>query len=125
VINTGRDARNVIISRRMKHEEIEAYSPSSNYRIPAHTSASFKKRKPATTHPQGRPQVTSLKVSPAPNTMEKHLRRRQDQQNTLTKVLYAPQELPHNLRVQLSPQGPWSTLGKGNFTQNLVDYHAD
>jgi len=34
VINIGRDARNVIISRRKEREEIEAYSPSSNYRIP-------------------------------------------------------------------------------------------
>ena len=34
VINIGRDARNVIISRKNKREEIEAYSPSSNYRIP-------------------------------------------------------------------------------------------
>ena len=51
VINIGRDARNVIISRRKEREEIEAYSPSSNYRIPAHASASFKKRKPASNHP--------------------------------------------------------------------------
>ena len=55
VINVGRDARNVIISRRKEHEEIEAYSPSSNYRIPAKASASFKKRKSASTHPQGKP----------------------------------------------------------------------
>ena len=44
VINIGRDARNAIISRRKELEEIDAYSPSSNYRIPAHASASFKKR---------------------------------------------------------------------------------
>ena len=50
VVNTGRDARNVIISRKKECEEIEAYSPSSNYRIPAHASASFKKRKPASYH---------------------------------------------------------------------------
>ena len=55
VINIGRDARNIIISRRKEREEIEAYSPSSNYRIPAHTSASFKKRKPISTLPQGKP----------------------------------------------------------------------
>ena len=35
VINIGRDARNVIISRRKEREEIEAYSPSSNYHISA------------------------------------------------------------------------------------------
>ena len=57
VINVGRDARNVIISRRKEHEEIEAYSPSSNYCIPANASASFKKRKPASTLPQGKPRT--------------------------------------------------------------------
>ena len=49
VINVGRDARNVIISRRKEHEEVEAYNPSSNYRIPPKASTSFKKQKPATT----------------------------------------------------------------------------
>jgi hypothetical protein len=57
VINIGRDARNVVISRRKEHEEIEAYSPSSNYRIPAHASVSFKKSKPASTLPQGKPRT--------------------------------------------------------------------
>ena len=54
VINIGRDARNVIISRRKEREEIEAYNPSSNYRIRAHVSESFKKRKQASTPPQGK-----------------------------------------------------------------------
>ena len=54
MINVGRDARNVIISRRKEREEIEAYSPSSNYRIPPIASASFKKYKPVSTHPQGK-----------------------------------------------------------------------
>ena len=59
VINIGRDARNVIISRRKEREEVEAYSPSSNYRIPPKASASFKKHKPATisTHSQGKPRT--------------------------------------------------------------------
>ena len=57
VINIGRDARNVIISRRKEREEIEAYNPSSKYRIPAHASTSFKKRKPASTFPQGKPRT--------------------------------------------------------------------
>ena len=47
VINVGRDARNVIISRKKEREEVEAYSPSSNYRIPPKAPASFKKYKPA------------------------------------------------------------------------------
>ena len=51
VINIGHDARNVIMSRRKEHEEIEAYNPSSNYRIPPNASSSFKKRKPASTLP--------------------------------------------------------------------------
>ena len=54
MINVGRDALNVIISRRKEREEIEAYNPSSNYRIPAKASLSFKKYKPASTHSQGK-----------------------------------------------------------------------
>ena len=59
VINVGCDARNIIISRRKEREEVEAYSPSSNYRIPPTASASFKKHKPATftTCPQGKPRT--------------------------------------------------------------------
>ena len=59
VINVGRDARNVIISRRKEREEVEAYNSSSNYRIPLKVSASFKKYKPATTstRPQGKPRT--------------------------------------------------------------------
>ena len=34
VINIGRDARSVIISKRQEREDMEAYSPTSNYRIP-------------------------------------------------------------------------------------------
>ena len=55
MINIVRDACNVIISRKNKCEEIEAYNPSSNYRIPAHISGSFKKRNHASTAPQGKP----------------------------------------------------------------------
>jgi len=57
VINIGRNARNVIISRRKEREEIEAYSPSSNYLIPAKAPAAFKKHKPANTRPQGKPRT--------------------------------------------------------------------
>ena len=64
VINIVRDACNVIISREKEHEEIEAYSPSSNCRIAAHASASFKKHKPASTHPQGRPASTHPQGKP-------------------------------------------------------------
>ena len=34
IINIGHDARNIINSKRWEREEIEAYSPISNYRIP-------------------------------------------------------------------------------------------
>ena len=44
VINIKRDARNVIISRKEEREEIEAYSSSSNYRIPESCPGSSKKR---------------------------------------------------------------------------------
>ena len=59
VINIGRDAHNIIISRRKEQEEVEAYIPSSNYRILPKASASFKKHKPATTstRPQGKPRT--------------------------------------------------------------------
>ena len=58
-INIGRDARNIIISRRKEQEEVEAYIPSSNYRIPPKASAPFKKHKSATisTRPQGKPRT--------------------------------------------------------------------
>ena len=54
VNNISRDACNVIISKKKEREEIEAYNPSSNYRIRAHVSESFKKRKQASTPPQGK-----------------------------------------------------------------------
>ena len=59
VINVGRDARNIIISRRKEQQEVEAYNPSSNYRIPPRASAPFKKHKPATISncPQGKPRT--------------------------------------------------------------------
>jgi hypothetical protein len=57
VINIGRDARNIIISRRKEREEVEAYSPSSNYRIHPKASTSFKKYKPVSTRSQGKPRT--------------------------------------------------------------------
>ena len=58
MINVGHDVRNVIISRRKEREEVEAYRPSSIYRIPPKASASFKKYKPVSTRPQGKPRTT-------------------------------------------------------------------
>ena len=34
VINIGRNAKTVVTNKREDHEEVEAYSPTSNYRIP-------------------------------------------------------------------------------------------
>ena len=34
VINIGRNAKIVIINKEEDHEEVEAYSPTSNYRLP-------------------------------------------------------------------------------------------
>jgi hypothetical protein len=117
VINIGRDARNVIISRRKKRKKIEAYNPSSNYRIPAHASSSFKKRKPASTLPQGKPRTqhhgeTSLGGDKINKTLIRkcfmHLKSSHTifECNSLRKVLGAPSV-------------------KGNFTQNLVDHYTD
>ena len=64
MINIGRDARNVIISRKKEHEEIEAYNPSSNYRIPIHSSGSFKKRKQASNATQSKPHGQHQGVAP-------------------------------------------------------------
>ena len=91
MINVGRDARNVIISRRKEREEIEAYSHSSNYHIPANASASFKKRKPASTLPQGKPRTqhhgeTSLGGEKINKTL-------------FMQVLHAPKEVSHDVRV--------------------------
>jgi hypothetical protein len=59
VIKVGRDACNIIISRRKEQEEVEAYNPSSNYHIPPKASASFRKHKPASTstRSQGKPHI--------------------------------------------------------------------
>jgi len=54
VINVG---RNIIISRRKERKEVEAYNPSSNYRIPPKAPASFKKHKPVNTRLKGKPRT--------------------------------------------------------------------
>ena len=40
-----------------ERKEVEAYSPSSNYRIPPKAPASLKKYKPVNIHPQGKPRT--------------------------------------------------------------------
>jgi hypothetical protein len=44
VINIGRDAHTVIISRRKEREEEEAYNPTSNYRLPDNYEWNSRKR---------------------------------------------------------------------------------
>ena len=46
--------RNIIISRKKEREEIEVYSPTSNYRIPGSSSGPSKKHKQANAGFQGR-----------------------------------------------------------------------
>jgi hypothetical protein len=116
VINISHDARNVIISRRKEREEIEAYSHSSNYRIPPNASAFFKKRKPASTLLQGKPRTQ--------HPGETSLGRDKINKTLLRKCFVHPKS-SHDLRVQLTPQDPWGTTGKGDFTQNLVDCFID
>ena len=67
VINVGRDARNIIISRGKEREEVEAYSPSSNYHIPQrlpHPSRSTSRQ----------PSVPVLRVNHAPSIKLNRLR---------------------------------------------------
>ena len=45
VINVGHNARTVIINKREDHEEVEAYSPTSNYRIPDIYGYNLRKRR--------------------------------------------------------------------------------
>ena len=45
IINIGRDACSVITSKRQEREEMEAYSPTSNYRIPYDFSRPPRKRR--------------------------------------------------------------------------------
>jgi len=117
LVNPGRDARNVIILRRKEREEIEAYSPSSNYRIPAHASASFKKRKPASTLPQGKPRTqhhgeTSLGGDKINKTL-------------LRKCFMHPKSSHTIFECSSLRKALGGTVGKEYFTKNLVDYHTD
>src|SRR6185312_4301915 len=45
VINIGRNVKIVIINKREDHEEVEAYSPTSNYRIPDICGYNSRKRR--------------------------------------------------------------------------------
>ena len=77
VINIGHDARNVIISRIKKREEIEACSPSSNYRIPKDRPGSSKKRKHVNADSQGGSREQHrAEAPPGGNRIDKMLQRK-------------------------------------------------
>ena len=44
VINIGHNAKTVIINKAEEHEEVEAYSPTSNYRLPNNYGYNSQKR---------------------------------------------------------------------------------
>jgi hypothetical protein len=117
VINIGPDACNVIISRRKEREEIEAYSPSSNYRIPAHASASFKKRKPASTLPQGKPHTQHYgETSLGGDKINKTLLRKCFMDPKSSHTIFES----NSLRKALG-----APLVKDTLPKNLVNYHTD
>ena len=117
MINIGRDARNVIISRRKGRKEIEAYNPSSNYRIPPKASASFKKYKPATisTHSQGKPHT-------------QHQAESSQSRNRINKVLlskcFIHSKSSHTIFLCDSLRKALGAL-EGYPPTNLVDPHTD
>ena len=51
IINIGRNAKTVIINKGEDHEEVEAYSPTSNYRIPDNYGYNSRKRRRDKQHP--------------------------------------------------------------------------
>ena len=55
VINVGHNARTVIINKREDHEEVEAYSPISNYRIPDIYGYNSRKRRRDKAAPPSQP----------------------------------------------------------------------
>ena len=117
VINVGRDALNVIISRRKECEEIEAYSPSSNYRIPAQASSSFKKYKPASTRSQGKPRT--------PHHGETSLGGKRINKTLLRKCFIHPKSSHTIFECDSLRKALGGTPPKGDSTQNLVDHHID
>ena len=45
IISIGRDARTIIITRKKEYEEAEAYSPTSNFRLPDNCECNSRKRR--------------------------------------------------------------------------------
>ena len=60
VINIGRNAKTVIINKGEVHEEVEAYSPTSNYRIPDTYEYNSRKRRRDKTAPLSQPKQSKI-----------------------------------------------------------------
>ena len=55
VINIGRNAKTVIINKAEEHEEVKAYSPTPNYRLPDNYGYNSRKRRSAKAAPLPQP----------------------------------------------------------------------
>ena len=60
VINIGRNAKIVVINKREDHEEVEAYSPTSNYRIPDVYGYNPRKRRRDKVAPPSQPKQSTV-----------------------------------------------------------------
>jgi len=60
VINIGRNVKIVIINKREDHEEVEAYSPTSNYRIPDICGYNSRKRRRDKAAPPSQPKQSKI-----------------------------------------------------------------
>ena len=60
VINIGRNAKTVIFNKEEDHEEVEAYSPTSNYRIPDICEYNSRKRRRDKAAPPSQPKQSKI-----------------------------------------------------------------
>ena len=60
VINIGRNTETVVINKREDHEEVEAYSPTSNYRIPDIYGYNSRKRRRDKVAPPSQPKQSTI-----------------------------------------------------------------
>ena len=60
VINIGRNVKTVIINKGEDHEEVEAYSPTSNYRIPDNYGYNSRKRRRDKAAPPSQPKQWTI-----------------------------------------------------------------
>lgn len=60
VINIGRNAKTVNINKEEVHEEVEAYSPTSNYRIPEISGYNSRKRRRNKAAPPSQPKQSKI-----------------------------------------------------------------